>query len=561
MNMKSMQMRTASLAIAMLSLAAPALAQDPPPVTFENFRDAVPGRFNPSPGPIVVDGNTTTLHIDLEDGANAFKACAPSTPPLSAAPCSITRVAMDTLGFVVRAPEDYYVSKITYVQAGTGAIFGLADARGGSSFVVAGEPVDLGAVHIPEDGGSWSLSRAKEFTDTNMTAVPVSLTTGLFAYAGPDLGSARVELKSASVAVEIKLIVDTPSKKTATIVVEGDTVTYDGREHGAKTVTAIVDGTDVSHRLEFDIPFAFTNVPGGTVRWVFPGDETYNRDEGTAEIVINPADATIVVTALPVTYDGQPHGATGTATGVDGIDLNANLTLGGETYINAPGGLATWTFGGDPNYHDDSGSVVVTINRATPVLTWPQPAAIAAGTALSTTQLNATAAGVAGAFVAGTFAYTPPLGTVLAAGTHSLSVTFTPAEAELNYTVASASVNITVNAAANSDLRIVNPGPQSDRVGDKVRLQIRVNAGVSSNSGDDDDDRRNRGGRLKGEYSATGLPAGLFIEDDGEIRGTLTTAGTHRTVVTFTPRRGAAVSTAFDWTVLPRSSTNHRGKG
>ena len=121
-----------------------------------------------------------------------------------------------------------------------------------------------------------------------------------------------------------------------------------------------------------------------------------------------------------------------------------------------------------------------------------------------------------------------------------MSVAFTPADT-VNYNNATASVNITVNPAANSDLRIVNPGPQSDRVGDKVRLQIRVIAGVSSNSGDDDDDRRNRGGRLKGEYRATGLPAGLFIEDDGEIRGTLTTAGTHsvgRDVHAETRRRG-----------------------
>ena len=383
-----------------------------------------------------------------------------------------------------------------------------------------------------------------------MTAVPISLTTGLFAYAS-DLGAARVELESASVTVDILPIVTTPALKTATIVVEGFTGTYDGDFHGASGTAIGPDGEDLSGRLHFDA--MFKNAPGGTVHWTFPADETYNGASGTAEILINPAAATIAVTGFTGTYDGLPHQATGTATGISGIvgDLNAHLDLG-AAFTDAPGGIATWVFGGDTNYQAATGTAAITINKATPVLTWPQPAAIAAGTALSTTQLNATA-NVPGAFV-----YTPPPGTALAAGTHTLSVAFTPA-ATVNYNNAAASVNITVNPAANSDLRIVNPGPQTDQVGEKVRLQIRVIASVSSNSGDDDDDRRNRGGRLKGEYSATGLPAGLFIEDDGEIRGTLTTAGTRRTVVTFTPRQGAAVSTAFDWTVLPRSSTNSRG--
>ena len=51
-----------------------------------------------------------------------------------------------------------------------------------------------------------------------------------------------------------------------------------------------------------------------------------------------------------------------------------------------------------------------TINKAMPTVTWPTPAAISYGTALSATQLNATAS------TPGTFAYTPAAGTVLMAG-------------------------------------------------------------------------------------------------------------------------------------------------
>ena len=68
--------------------------------------------------------------------------------------------------------------------------------------------------------------------------------------------------------------------------------------------------------------------------------------------------------------------------------------------------------------------------KATPTITWSTPADITYGTALSATQLNATAG------VPGTLAYTPAAGTVLNAGAaQTLSVTFTPIDAA-NYTTA-----------------------------------------------------------------------------------------------------------------------------
>jgi len=80
--------------------------------------------------------------------------------------------------------------------------------------------------------------------------------------------------------------------------------------------------------------------------------------------------------------------------------------------------------------------------RTTPTVSWAAPAPINQGTALSATQLNATAS------VAGTFVYAPAAGTVLAAGTHTLRVTFTPADTT-RYTTATASASILVVAAAS----------------------------------------------------------------------------------------------------------------
>ncbi|MGC2401858.1 MAG: FG-GAP-like repeat-containing protein [Acidobacteriaceae bacterium] len=75
-------------------------------------------------------------------------------------------------------------------------------------------------------------------------------------------------------------------------------------------------------------------------------------------------------------------------------------------------------------------------------ITWPTPAAITYGTQLSGTQLNATDNAPGG----GTFAYSPVAGTVLSAGTQTLTVTFTPSSA--SYAIETATVQLTVNKGA-----------------------------------------------------------------------------------------------------------------
>ncbi len=94
-------------------------------------------------------------------------------------------------------------------------------------------------------------------------------------------------------------------------------------------------------------------------------------------------------------------------------------------------------------YTSASGSVKINVIKATPVITWPTPAAIAAGTPLSSTQLNATAS------VPGTFVYTPAAGTVLPSGTATLTVTFTPNDTT-DYNKATAQVQLVVGTTATS---------------------------------------------------------------------------------------------------------------
>jgi hypothetical protein len=93
------------------------------------------------------------------------------------------------------------------------------------------------------------------------------------------------------------------------------------------------------------------------------------------------------------------------------------------------------------------------VNKATPVITWVKPAAIAAGTPLGSAQLNATAN------VLGSFSYYPTPGAMLGAGMNQeLFVLFTPG-ASNNYEIVTAKVFIDISAVpstANSSPSIVS---------------------------------------------------------------------------------------------------------
>jgi hypothetical protein len=75
--------------------------------------------------------------------------------------------------------------------------------------------------------------------------------------------------------------------------------------------------------------------------------------------------------------------------------------------------------------------------QQTPTVAWAAPASIVYGTALSATQLDATAS------VPGSFVYSPAAGAVLSVGQHTLMVTFTPTDTT-DYLTATGTTTITI---------------------------------------------------------------------------------------------------------------------
>ena len=162
-------------------------------------------------------------------------------------------------------------------------------------------------------------------------------------------------------------------------------------------------------------------------------------------IVVNPATLTITASSPTLTYGS----AVPTITPIFGTffngDTSAVLTkqptcITTYTTTSAAGSSPSTSCSGAAaaNYTFNYINGSVTVNRATPTITWATPAAIVYGTVLSTTQLDAAAS------VTGSFIYSPAAGTVPAVGNDILSVAFSPADTT-NYTAATASVTLTVN--------------------------------------------------------------------------------------------------------------------
>ncbi len=92
------------------------------------------------------------------------------------------------------------------------------------------------------------------------------------------------------------------------------------------------------------------------------------------------------------------------------------------------------------------------VDPGVPELKWDTPEAITYGTLLSATQLNATCLTIDAATkqtLQGTYTYDPKAGTLLDAGTHTLTVTFVPANT--NYLTVSTNVQLVVNKADLDD--------------------------------------------------------------------------------------------------------------
>ncbi|HZI20287.1 MAG TPA: Ig-like domain-containing protein [Pyrinomonadaceae bacterium] len=227
------------------------------------------------------------------------------------------------------------------------------------------------------------------------------------------------------------------------------TATYAGLVNGEQP-------SSLAGPLVFD--FEDTNATGAGTYAVSPSglsSPNYSVRYAAGTFTVSKADQTVV-------WDDPVGVVYGTR--LSAAQLNATVTVAGPS---APGSVSyspgaghvlnagedqplTVNVAGTDNYNPAFGTVRIDVAKATPIITWETPAAIAFGVALSGEQLNATASHPAvsgplsGTAVEGSFAYAPAAGAVLPVGNNTLSVLFSPADTA-NYTGAAKSVVQRVN--------------------------------------------------------------------------------------------------------------------
>jgi N-acetylneuraminic acid mutarotase len=232
-----------------------------------------------------------------------------------------------------------------------------------------------------------------------------------------------------------------------------------------ETPAPITYGTPLSS-VQLDattsIPGAFDYTPAAgtiltagthTLSVTFTPTDTSSFQAATATVTLQVNPATPVITwaaPSPINY----------GTALSGTQLDASASLNGNpvagTFVYSPAAGTILTAGTDTltvtfsptdttDYVTAKASVTIEVGQNTPTITWAKPAAITYGTALGTTQLNATAT-YNGVTVPGTFLYFPAAGAVLPVGTQTLNLVFTPND-NTDYAVVQASITLTVTQA------------------------------------------------------------------------------------------------------------------
>ena len=167
----------------------------------------------------------------------------------------------------------------------------------------------------------------------------------------------------------------------------------------------------------------------------------------TVTDTINPATATCTITGFTGPYDGKAHGATGSCTGVNNETPAVNL---GATFINVPGGTATWSIS-DPNYNPLSGSVQITITPIASIVNVNCPSAPQAytGSALMPCTVTVTDA-IGSVLVPAALVYTnnTNVGTATATETYLGDVNHSGNSSYGNFTISGVKSYVTVTCPA-----------------------------------------------------------------------------------------------------------------
>jgi hypothetical protein len=260
------------------------------------------------------------------------------------------------------------------------------------------------------------------------------------------------------------------SPASVTITLSGFSATYDGT---TKAVGAVTNPANIPLTITYNGSSTAPAAAGSYAVLAAPGSSNYSGS-ASGTLVVGQAPATFTLGNLTTTYTGSAQPVTVIAapsTVSYSVKYNGGISLpvtGGSYSV-----VVTAT---DPNYSGGT-SGTFTIQKATPTVTWPQPAAITVGSPLTATQLNATSSAPA------TATYSPVAGTVLQAGANqTLSVTFAPTDT-VDYNSVTATTTITVNSAPTQSVLISVARSLSRDANNNILVNLTLSNGGNAAAG------------------------------------------------------------------------------
>jgi large repetitive protein len=168
-------------------------------------------------------------------------------------------------------------------------------------------------------------------------------------------------------------------------------VTYDGNAHSCIGTATGIDGTAVSGSWSYS-PVSATNAGSTQATGTFTSSNANYVSGGTtiSTLKIDAATPTLTLTCPEVTYDGNAHSCTGTATGIGGAAISGTWNYSPVSATASSITTITGTFTSSNSNYASSGTAIGTlkIDAAIPVINGVSPAFTSAGKAAFTLTVN-----------------------------------------------------------------------------------------------------------------------------------------------------------------------------
>jgi hypothetical protein len=231
--------------------------------------------------------------------------------------------------------------------------------------------------------GSTVLNPGGTLLDASGTATfataPSALTAGDHSFTAVYSGDSNFSASTSAAAVDQHV-----NQATPTVAVSDSGGTYNGAAFPATaTVAGVVAGVDDTPSASLEgvrptltyyagsTPLAGAPMDADTYTVVasFPGSADYTSTNSLPfPFTIAPDTPTVIVHPVSATYDGQPHGTTGTVSGVNGVSLGAATirynTSDGNAPVQAGSYVTTGSFAGDNDYMSATGTAPIVIAPA-----------------------------------------------------------------------------------------------------------------------------------------------------------------------------------------------------